>query len=71
MNDDNLWFHGVQITHTKFLDKLRNLLVIIRYPKTKYGIIDILKYTSDLSNVISIESPETLRVLRIYQCCSK
>ena len=67
ISDEILWFYDVEITHTQLLDKLRNLLVVINYTDTKYIIMCILKDTSDLSNFISIENPETLRVLSIYQ----
>ena len=34
MGDDLIWWYYIYITHTKFLDKLRNLLVLMNPPKT-------------------------------------
>ena len=63
--------YDVKITHTNVFDNLRNLRVIINAPNTKYRIISILRDMCGVSNVISIEGPETLKVLRIYQYCIK
>ena len=62
-----LWFYDVQITHTKFIDKICNLIVIINLPKTKYEFISIIKYKSDSYKVISIEIPGTIKVIKIDQ----
>ena len=43
-----LW-NNINITHTKFLDKLRNLLVILNIPHTEYEVRSILKYVSDVT----------------------
>ena len=37
-----LWY-DIHVTHTKFLDKLRNLLVLLNSPQTEYGFRSILK----------------------------
>ena len=33
----------------KFIDKLRNLLVLLNIPKKEYGVISILKDASDVT----------------------
>ena len=45
---DILLWDGIHVTHTKFLDKLRNLLVLMYIPQTESGVIIILKYASDV-----------------------
>ena len=45
---DILWWYDIHVTHTKFLDKIRNLLVLLNPPKTEYGARNILKYASDV-----------------------
>ena len=44
---DILLWYDIHVTHTKFLDKLRNLLVLLNSPQIESGVISILKYASD------------------------
>ena len=44
---DLLLWHEIQVTHTKFLDKLRNLLLLLKSPNTESGVINILEDASD------------------------
>ena len=46
--DENLCWYGIHVTHTRFLDKLRNALVLLNFPKTESRVRSILKYRSDL-----------------------
>ena len=48
--------YDILVTHTKFLDKILNLLVLLNLPETEYRIRVILKYLSNVSEVISIKS---------------
>ena len=61
-----LWY-DINVTHTKFLDKTRKLLVLMYIPQTEYGVITILKYASDVTYVIRLEGPGTLNALILYQ----
>ena len=61
-----LWY-DIHVTHTKFLDKLRNLLVILNIPQTESGFRNIIKDMSDLPKVLRLEGPHTLKALSIYQ----
>ena len=47
--DEILWWYDIHITHTKFLDKIRNLLVLMNLPKTEYGVRITLKDSSDVT----------------------
>ena len=42
-----LWY-DIHVTHTKFLDKFRNLLVLLNIPQTESGVRSILKDESDV-----------------------
>ena len=42
-----LWY-DIHVIRTKFLNKFRNLLLLLNTPKTKYGIRSILEDTSDV-----------------------
>ena len=48
MCDDILWWYDVNVTHTEFLDKLLNLLVLLIFSKTESGIRNILEDLSDV-----------------------
>ena len=48
IGDDILWLYDVQSIHTKLLDKLYNLLVLLNLPNMESGIRSIFKYVSDL-----------------------
>ena len=48
IGDELLWFYDIHVTHTKFLDKIRNLLVLLNIPQTEYGVRIILKDASNL-----------------------
>ena len=67
ISDELLWSYDIQVTHTKFIDKLWNILVLLNLPKTKSGIRSILKDASDIAKVLRIKGPGTLMELRIYQ----
>ena len=43
-----LFWYDIHITHTKFLDKLRNLLVLMNSPQMESGVRSILKYASNV-----------------------
>ena len=45
---DILLWYDIHVTDTKFLDKLRNLLVLLNFPKTESGVRSFLKDTSDV-----------------------
>ena len=51
----------------KFLHKLCNLLVLMNFPETESGIINILKYEIDVSKVLRHEGPSTIKALIVYQ----
>ena len=44
-----IWLYDVHVTHTKFLDKLCNLLVLLHRPNMESGIRSIFKDASDLA----------------------
>ena len=48
IGDDLLWWYGIHVTQTKFLDKIRNLLVLLNILNIEYGIRSILKDESDV-----------------------
>ena len=43
IGDELLYFYDIHITYTKFLDKIRNLLVLLNFPKKKSWVRSILK----------------------------
>ena len=43
-----LWY-GIHVAHTKFLDKIRNLLLILNISNTESGVRSILKDASDVT----------------------
>ena len=43
-----LLLYNIHVTHTKFLDKLCNLLVLLNTPQTESGVRIILKDVSDV-----------------------
>ena len=45
---DILLWYEIHVTNTRFIDKLRNLLVLVNIPQTESGFISILKDESDL-----------------------
>ena len=45
---DILLWYDIHVTHTKFLDKTRNLLVLLNIPHTESGVRSILKDASDV-----------------------
>ena len=48
IGDEILWLCEVHVTHTRFLYKIHNLLMIMNRPKTEYEIISIFKDMSDI-----------------------
>ena len=64
------WLYDIQVTHTTFIDKLYNLLVILNLTKNKYLIIIILKDASDITKFLRLQVPRTLKDISIYQGCS-
>ena len=46
IGDELLWWYYIHVTHTKFVDKLCNLLVLLSFPMTESGIRSILKSAS-------------------------
>ena len=47
--NDLLWICGVQVTLTKFIYELHNLLILLNLPYNKLLIINILKDTIDIA----------------------
>ena len=45
---DILLWYGIHVTHTKFLDKIRNLLLLLNIPQMESGFRSILKDASDV-----------------------
>ena len=43
-----LWWYEIHVTHTNFLDKIRNLIVLMDLPKSEYGFRSILKDSIDV-----------------------
>ena len=60
----------ILVTHTKPLNKIRNLLVIMSCLDMESSIISILKDASDIAKVLEIKGSGTLKMLIIYQDCS-
>ena len=69
IGNDIIRFHDVLVTHTKFLNKLHNLLVLLSHPEMESRIRSILKYASDIPKAIGIKVSGTLNILSIYQYC--
>ena len=69
MGYDILLWYDIHVTHSKFLDKLCNLLVLLIIPQTESGVRSILKDARDATYVIRLEGPGTLKALSIYQYC--
>ena len=68
---DILLWYDICVTHTKFLDKIRNLLVLLNIPKTEYGVKFVLRDASEVPYAIMTKGPGTIKALRIYQdCCT-
>ena len=49
IGDELLWWYEIYVTHTKFIDKLRNPIVHLNLPKTESVVRGILKYASDVT----------------------
>ena len=62
--NDLFCLYDIQVTHTKFIYKLRNLLELLNHPKTKYIIRSILKNVSDIFEFLGIKGLGTLKALR-------
>ena len=55
----------------KFLDKIRNLLVILNLLKMESGVRSILNDAGYVSYVLRLEGPVPIKALSIYQeCCT-
>ena len=59
--------HEICVTHTKFLNKLHKLLVLLSLPYMEYIIRSILKDVNDIAKVIGPKGSGTLDELRFYQ----
>ena len=55
IGNELLGLYDINVTHMKFLGKLRNLLVLLNRLKKKSRIIIILKDASDVSKVLGIK----------------
>ena len=67
VSDDILWLYVIQITHSKFIDKVHNLLVIMNDLKSKYSVRIILKKLSDIGthNVLNINQYLIIEICNI------
>ena len=59
IGNDLLGFYDILGTHTKFINKLCKLIVLMNLSEAKYIIRSILKDASDVSNVIRIKGSIT------------
>ena len=55
------------MSHTRFSNKLYNLLVLLNSPNTESGVRSILKYATDVTYTIRLEVPGTFKAIIIYQ----
>ena len=46
IGDEILWWYDTHFTHTKFIDKPCNLIVLLNFPRKEYKVEIILKYAS-------------------------
>ena len=67
VGDEILSLYDIQVTHTKFLNKLFNLLIFMNLPKMKSWLINILKYMRNAIRVCDIKVLSTLKAISIYQ----
>ena len=65
--DEILGLYEIHVTQINFLGNLRNLLVLMNFPNIKLRIGSILKYSSDVSKVIMIKVPRTVKAIIIHQ----
>ena len=69
IGNDIIRSHDIFVTHTKFLDKIHNLLVFLSLPEMESRIRSILKYVNCTSKVLGIKGSSTLKAFSIYQDC--
>ena len=67
IGNDILGLYGIFFTHTKFLNKLFNLVVLLNIPESKPNIISILKDVGSIANVLRLKRYVTLESLIINQ----
>ena len=59
--------HDIVATHTQFLNKLHNLIILLSFSDMESRIRSILKDVSDIANVLRLKGSDTLKLLGIYQ----
>ena len=62
-----LGLHEILVTHTKFLNEFRNLLVLLNFPFMNYIIRSILEYLSYIAKVLRFQGYRTLKKISINQ----
>ena len=70
IGDELFLWYNIPVIHTKFIDRICNLLVLLNSPKTESEVRSILKDKFDVLFVLMIECPITLKDISIYQDCS-
>ena len=62
--------HDILVTNTKFLNKLRNLLIFMSCLDMESSIRSIIKHVNGIAEVLGLKGCSNLKTLSIYQCCS-
>ena len=70
IGNELLRLHDILVTHTKFINKLCNLVIFMSCPEMGSSTINILNYASYISEVLGLKGSGTLKALIIYQVFS-
>ena len=62
--------HRIIVKNMKFINKLFNLIISMSWSEMEYRIKSILKYVSDITEVLRLEGSGTLNAISVYQYCS-